>query len=70
MLGGGGCAFVFMDLEAHNNLIYDCVAVVEAKCVDCSAGFSEIKVRFSEVVLEISQVCTPEWCVSMHGCRL
>ena len=53
MLGGCGCAFVFVDLEARNYLIYDSVGVAEAKFVDLSAGFSEIKVSFSEVVIEI-----------------
>ena len=53
MPGGGGCAFVFVDLEAHYHLIYDGVGVVEAKFVDCSAGFFDLKVGLSEVVLEI-----------------
>ena len=53
MLGGGGCAFVFFDLEARHHLIYYGVGITEAKFVDCSAGFSELKVSFSEVVFEI-----------------
>ena len=54
MLGGGGCAFVLVDLETRHNLIYDGVGVVEAQFVNCSAGFPEFKVSFSEVVLEFS----------------
>ena len=59
MLGGGGCAFFFIDFEAHHHLIYNGVGVMEAKSVDRSAGFSELKVSFSEFVLEIipSFVC-------------
>ena len=53
MLGGGGCAFIFVDLESRHNLIYDGVGVVESKCVNRSAGLSDIKVSFSKVVFEI-----------------
>ena len=34
-------------------LIYDCVSVVESQFVNLSAGFPELKVRFSEVVFEV-----------------
>ena len=47
MLGGGGCVFVFFDLEAHHHFIYDGVCIVEAKFVDCCAGFSELNASFS-----------------------
>ena len=30
MLGGVGCAFVLIDLEARHNLIYDGINVVES----------------------------------------
>ena len=51
MLGGGGCAFVFVNFEVRHHLIYDGVGVVEAKFVDRYAVFSELKVSFSEVVI-------------------
>ena len=53
VLGGGGCAFVLVDLEVHHNLIYDGVGVVEAQFVNPSASFPEFKVSFTEVVLEV-----------------
>ena len=53
MLGGGGYAFILVDLEARHHLIYYDIGVVEAKFVNCSAGFSELKVSFLEVVFEI-----------------
>ena len=43
----------FVDLEAHHHLIYDGVGVVESKFANRSAGLSELKLIFSEVVLEI-----------------
>ena len=52
MLGGGGCAFVFVNFEAHHHLIYDGVGVVEANFINRSASLSELKVSFLEVVLE------------------
>ena len=53
MLGGGGCAFVLVDLEARHHLIYNAVDVVESQFVNRFAGFSELKVSFSEVVFEV-----------------
>ena len=53
VLGGGGYAFVLVNLEAHNNLIHDIVGVVEAQFVNRSDGFPEFKVSFLEVVFEI-----------------
>ena len=53
MLGGVGCAFVLVDLEALHHLIYDGVGVVESQYVNPSTGFYDIKVIFPEVVFEI-----------------
>ena len=53
MLGGDGCAFVLVDLVLCHNLIYNGVDVVEAQFVNRSASFSEFKVSFLEVVLEV-----------------
>ena len=53
VLGGGGCAFVLVDLEARHNLIYNGVGVVEAQFVNRSDFFPEFKVSFSEVVSEV-----------------
>ena len=55
MFGGSGCAFVFVDFEAHNNLIYNGVGVgvVEDKFADCSTGLSELKASFFEFVFKI-----------------
>ena len=53
MLGSGACAFIFINLEAHHNLIYNGVGILESKFIDRSACFSELKVSFSEVVLEM-----------------
>ena len=52
ILDGGGCTFVFVDLEARHHLIYDGVGVVEATFVNCSTSLSDLKASFSEVVLE------------------
>ena len=52
VLGGGGCAFVLVDLEAHHHLVYDGIGVVEAQFVNRSVGLPKFKVNFSEVVLE------------------
>ena len=40
-------------MEAHDHLIHDGVVVVEAQFVNCSSGFSEFKVSFTEVVFKI-----------------
>ena len=53
MACGCGCAFVLVDLEARNHLIHDGVGVVEAQFINCSSGFSEFKVSFTEVVFKI-----------------
>ena len=53
MLGGGGCAFVFVDLEACHNLIYNDVGVVESKFSNSYTSLSDIKVGLSEVVFEM-----------------
>ena len=53
MLGGGGCAFVLINLEAHHNLIYSGVGVVKSQFVNRAVGLPEFKVSFSEVVLEV-----------------
>ena len=53
MLGGGGCVFVIVDLEARHHLIYDVFGVVEVQFVNCSVGFPELKVNFLEVVFEV-----------------
>ena len=53
MLGGGGCTFILVDLEARHNLIYDGVGVVKSQSVNCATGFHEFKVSFSEAVLEV-----------------
>ena len=50
---GCGCAFVPIDLEARHHLIHDGAGVVEAQFVNCSSGFSEFKVSFTEVVFKI-----------------
>ena len=53
VLCGCGFAFVLVDLEARHNLIHDGVGVVESQFVNCSSGFSEFKVSFTEVVFKI-----------------
>ena len=53
VLGGGGCAFVLVYLEARHHLIYACVGVVEAQFVNCSAGFPVLKMMFLDVVFEV-----------------
>ena len=53
MLGGGGCAFFLVNLEAHHHLIYNGVGVVESHFVVHSSGFPEFKASLSEVVLEV-----------------
>ena len=53
VLGGGGCTFVLINLEAHHHFIYDGVGVVEYQFVNSSNGFPEFKVSLSEVVLEV-----------------
>ena len=53
VLGGGGCAFVLVNLAACHHLIYNGVGVLEAQFINSSAGFPEFKVSFLEVVLEI-----------------
>ena len=53
MLGGGCCAFVLVYLEARHHFIYDGVGIVESQFVNRFAGFSELKVSFSEVVFEV-----------------
>ena len=52
MLCGYGCAFVLVNLKARHHLIHYGVGVVEAQFVNCSSGFSEFKVRFTEVVFK------------------
>ena len=53
MLGGGGCAFVLINLEARHNLIYSGVGVVKYQFVNCADGFREFKASFSVVVTEV-----------------
>ena len=60
VLGGGGCAFVLIDLEAHNHLIYDGVGVVKAQFVNRAAGFPEFKVSLLKVVFGFSP-CFVRW---------
>ena len=38
VLGGSGCTFVLVDLEARHHFIYDGAGVVEAQFFNCSAG--------------------------------
>ena len=52
VLGGVGCEFFFVDLEAQHHLICNGVGVMEAQFVNRSAGFPEFKVSFLEVALE------------------
>ena len=63
MLCGCGHTFVFVNLEARHHLIDNGVGVVEAEFIDGASCFSEFKVSFTEVVLEVGQrlvcvVCT------------
>ena len=53
VLGGGGCAFFLVDLEVRHHLIYDGIGIAEAQFVNCSTGFPEFKVSFSEAVPEV-----------------
>ena len=53
MLCGCGCAFVFVDLEAHHHLVHDGVGVVESQFVNCTSSLSEFKVIFAEVIIKI-----------------
>ena len=48
-----GHAFVFVYLETRHHLVENCVGVVEAKFIDSTSCFSEFKVSFAEVVLEV-----------------
>ena len=70
MLGGGGCAFVLVALEAHHNLIYNGFGVVEDQSPNRSASFSELKASFSEVVFEIIPCFVRMIGASTHGYRL
>ena len=53
VLCGCGCAFLLVDFEARHHLIHYGVGIVEAQLVNCSFGFSEFKVSFTEVVFKI-----------------
>ena len=53
VLCGCGCAFVLVDLEASHHLIHNGVSVMESQFVNCSYGFSEFKVSFTEVTFKI-----------------
>ena len=53
VLGGSGCAFALINLEARHHFIYDCIGVVEDLFVNCSVGFPELTVSFLEVVIEV-----------------
>ena len=53
MLFGCGWTLVFVDLEAHHNLVHNGIGVVKAQCINCPSGFSEFKVSFVEVMFEI-----------------
>ena len=50
MLGGCGCAFVLVNLEARHHLIYDDFGVVKAQFVNCADGLPKFKVSSLEVV--------------------
>ena len=56
MLRGCGRAFVFFYLEAHHHLVNNGVGVVEAEFIDSNSYFSEFKVSFAEVVLEVFSI--------------
>ena len=47
-----GCALFLFNLEVRHHLTHDGVGVVESQFVNCSSGFSEFKVRFTEVVFK------------------
>ena len=53
MFCGCGCAFFLVDLEVRHHLIYDGIGIAEAQFFNCSTGFPEFKVSFSEVVSEV-----------------
>ena len=53
VLGGNGCAFILVNLEARRHFIYNGVGVVESQFVNRSAGFPELKVRFQEFLFEV-----------------
>ena len=53
VFGDSGCVLVFVDLEVFHIVVYDGHGVVESQIVNCSAGFSEFKVSFLEVVFEV-----------------
>ena len=53
VLGGVGCAFVLVDLEAIHHLIYYDVGVLEAQFINRSASFPKLKASFPEVVFEV-----------------
>ena len=53
VLCGCGCVFVLVDFEARHHLIHYGIGIVEAQLVNCSFGFSEFKVSFTEVVFKI-----------------
>ena len=52
VLCGCGRAFVFVDLEAHHNLVDNGVGAVEDEFIDGISVLSEFKISFAEVVLE------------------
>ena len=63
MLCDCGRAFVFIDLEARHHMVDSGVGVVEADFIDGASCFSDFKVSFVEVVLEVDPllvyvVCT------------
>ena len=53
MLCGGGRAFVIFDMEARHHLVDNGVGVVESEFIDGTSCFSDFKVSFAEVVLEV-----------------
>ena len=53
VLCGCGRAFVFIHLEERHHLVNNCIGVVEAEFIDGTSFFSEFKVSFAEVVLEV-----------------
>ena len=53
MLGGGGWASAFVNLEALHHLIYDDIGVVKATLVDRYFSLSQLKASLLEVVFEI-----------------
>ena len=59
-MGGCGCPFILVKLEARHHLVQNGVGVLEFRFVNRSSSFSEFKVSFTKVMFEIVP-CFVRW---------